>query len=317
MSASKPTMSVIIPTYNRPDDLERTLRSIAAQTRLPEDLLVVDDGDLPAMPHRELLESKGVHCRLERKEEKGLTRSRNFGVEITEGEIIAFFDDDVELQPDYLEELERVYVAKAGPELGGVAGMNVNESDVVTLGQRLQYLYDRLFLIVPRQPGMLSESGFSEQTSARLVFRGTEPIPAEILSGAMFSFHRRVFEEFQFDESYSHGYCQGEDKDFSLRVASRFKLYIAPKARLQHFVSPVERVKKFRRGRDYVLSMYSLFRANRQRHRWQTPLFLYSLAGYSLKRLVIACLKWNQGEWSRMRGLWVAAWHIISGQVRH
>ena len=45
--------SVIIPTYNRESDLKNCIRSIIGQTVKPSELIIVDDGNLPAPPFKE------------------------------------------------------------------------------------------------------------------------------------------------------------------------------------------------------------------------------------------------------------------------
>ncbi len=305
------TNSVIIPTYNRPDDLDRCLASITEQTLLPDEVLVIDDGDLPGLPHRERLEQLGVRCELRKKpqNEKGLTRSRNLGVELASGEHILFFDDDVELAPDYVEQIQVAYDNTDDPKLGGVGGFDLLTPSPTPLTY-CEYFYNRLFLISPRRPYTISPSGFTELLPALRCFPPRQLSPADMLFGYSFSFHRRVFEKCRFAEHYTHGYCQGEDKEFTLRVSADFNLYFQPSARLRHFHSPAERVDKYRRGRDYVLAAHGLATTGRGR----TALFFYSWVGHFLKRLATACVKHDRDEFLRVRGILDAAVMVLRGE---
>ncbi|MFW6367240.1 MAG: glycosyltransferase family A protein, partial [bacterium] len=292
------THTIVVPTYNRPDDLERCLASIAEQTLLPDELLVIDDGDLPALPHRERLEQLGIRCELRKKphNEKGLTRSRNLGVELASGDIIHFFDDDITLEPDYVEQMDRTFQTCGDPNLGGVGGIDLL-IPAPTTATYLEYFYNRLFLLTPRRPGSISISGFSELQPARRCFPAKKLTRVDMLNG-IFSFRREVFEQFRFGEHYTDGYCQGEDKEFTLRVSQTFSLYLQPAARCKHHHSPVERHEKFERGKHFVLAAYAL---SGDTKRGQI-LFFHAWSGYFLKKFLAACVKRDAEEFQRVRG---------------
>lgn len=307
-------LTVIVPTYNRPEELAACLGSIACQTRPPEELLVVDDGDLDDMPHRELLKKKNIRCVLLKKKEKGLTRSRNLGVQHASGEVIFFFDDDVVLEPDYLERMEKLYEAKADSNLGGIGGVDLNTPKPSPMTY-IEYLYNVFFLISPPRSGRLTPAGFSEQLPPERVFPDRSVRQVKILGGCLFSFHRKVFDHFAFAEDYPHPYCQGEDKDFCLRVSQKFSLYINPDAKLYHNQSPVMRVDKYRRGRDYILSNYRHFNLYRRKNKIQGLLFLYASAGYLLKKILAALMKGESDERQRVKGIFQAITWIVRREL--
>jgi len=96
-------LSVIIPTFNRPQLLEKTLRHLRNQTLSPAEyeLIVVDDGSTPpvTLPRTH----GGPVCTLLRFDEI-LERcvARNRGAEIARGDILVFLDDDLEVGPGFL-----------------------------------------------------------------------------------------------------------------------------------------------------------------------------------------------------------------------
>lgn len=111
MADSLPFVSVIIPTYNRRDSLLRTLESLARQT-YPHDrfeVIVVDDGgnDGSETVCRNILD---LRVRYVRQENKGEVVARNRGVAFSQGEILVFLDDDIEVAPVYLGALARAHV---------------------------------------------------------------------------------------------------------------------------------------------------------------------------------------------------------------
>ncbi len=103
---SEPTVSVIIPTYNRKDSLLRTLESLARQT-YPADrfeVIVVDDGGTDGTAS---ITERAFPFALRylRQENQGEIVARNSGAACSTGEILIFLDDDIEVVPEYIETL--------------------------------------------------------------------------------------------------------------------------------------------------------------------------------------------------------------------
>lgn len=98
-------ISVVIPTYNRPELLSGAIQSVLDQTVPAHEIILVDDGSEPST--RELIDrlaagapSVRVH-HLEAR--RGPSAARNFGIEAASGEFIVFLDDDDILDPRMLE----------------------------------------------------------------------------------------------------------------------------------------------------------------------------------------------------------------------
>ncbi len=105
-----PTISVIIPTFNRADLLERTLRSVLSQTYRDFEIIIIDDASTDNT--QEIIEEKfGSEIKTEIiryfKNDLNLerSRSRNRGIELAKGEYIASLDDDDVWLPEHLKEL--------------------------------------------------------------------------------------------------------------------------------------------------------------------------------------------------------------------
>ncbi len=112
-------ISVIIPTKNRAEDLRRTLDSVLMQTHGPEEIIVVDQSSSPA------LESSAFRVPLTyiyAPYLSGLAAARNVATDRATGDIWVFLDDDVILEPEYIEELVRAY----SPTITGVSGIFTN-----------------------------------------------------------------------------------------------------------------------------------------------------------------------------------------------
>ena len=91
--------SVVIPTYNRANDLQTVIHSIMIQTELPNEVIIVDDSSNEnvknmCMELRDILKEKNIDLTYVRnKKERSLTVARNIGAEYCTGDIILFLDD--------------------------------------------------------------------------------------------------------------------------------------------------------------------------------------------------------------------------------
>lgn len=100
-------ISLVIATYNRAEQLMTTLVSVAAQSLAPEawECVVVDNNSTDAT--RERVAAFGachpeLHIRYIFEREQGLSAARNAGIAASQGDIIAFVDDDERIVPDFL-----------------------------------------------------------------------------------------------------------------------------------------------------------------------------------------------------------------------
>ncbi len=99
--SQKPKISVVIPTFNRPQLLCRAVKSVFEQTNLPNELILVDDGsqDLENQDVQSLVKSSPIKIKSIKQPHLGVSASRNHGVSRSEGEWIAFLDSDDEWLP--------------------------------------------------------------------------------------------------------------------------------------------------------------------------------------------------------------------------
>jgi len=100
---SPPKVSVIIPTYNRPDLLFRAIESVLDQTYASLECIVVDDGS-PADSSSVVEKFGDDRLRyFEHETNQGASAARNTGIQHARGEYIAFLDDDDEWLPTKLD----------------------------------------------------------------------------------------------------------------------------------------------------------------------------------------------------------------------
>ncbi|MGH8877707.1 MAG: glycosyltransferase family 2 protein [Stackebrandtia sp.] len=101
-----PTVSVIVPTRNRPYLLKHALTSIAGQRDLPADTveaIVVNDGGVDVTASLAAADEAGLRVRLVAVPHcRGLPNARNTGLQVARGRYVAFLDDDDVFLPHHL-----------------------------------------------------------------------------------------------------------------------------------------------------------------------------------------------------------------------
>ena len=97
----QPTVTVVIPTYNRMGLLSRALTSVARQTQPPNEVVLVDDGSTDDTEG--LIRRQFPDVRYLQQENRGVAAARNRGIREAKGEWLAFLDSDDEWLPHKLE----------------------------------------------------------------------------------------------------------------------------------------------------------------------------------------------------------------------
>lgn len=104
MKNAKPLISVVIPTYNRPELLKMAIKTVLDQTYKNLEILVIDDAS--NVNNQKIIDyfddSRIIFFK--NKTRKGGGYSRNVGIKNANGRFIAFLDDDDEWMPKKLEE---------------------------------------------------------------------------------------------------------------------------------------------------------------------------------------------------------------------
>jgi len=121
---STPVVSVVVPTFNRADLVERCLEALAEQTYRPLEVVVVDDCSTDETS-RALAEFAAAHADMDlvllrNEQQRGANPSRNRGIDASRGELIAFEDDDCIAEPDWIEQLVAGF---ASEKVGAVTGL--------------------------------------------------------------------------------------------------------------------------------------------------------------------------------------------------
>ncbi|MCC8070456.1 MAG: glycosyltransferase [Bacteroidales bacterium] len=111
--------SIIIPVYNRLDEVDELLESLAHQTVHNFETIIVEDGS--SAPCQEAVErwQDKVDVKYFYKSNEGRSIARNYGLERATGDYFIFFDSDCVIPPTYFETLEKVLAERPLDCFGG------------------------------------------------------------------------------------------------------------------------------------------------------------------------------------------------------
>jgi len=110
-----PMVSVIVPTFNRPEMLRKALSSILAQTYENFEILVINDCGTDVRVVVEGLNNSGRIRYLSHDRNQGLSAARNTGLRAARGKYIAYLDDDDIYLPNHLDTLVRFLECSGKP----------------------------------------------------------------------------------------------------------------------------------------------------------------------------------------------------------
>ena len=114
-----PFFSIIIPVYNRPDEVDELLESLSNQTYLDFEVLLIEDGssekcDIVAQKY-----NSDINIRYYYKDNSGRSKTRNFGMEKAKGKYFVFFDSDCVIPPFYFEKIKNTLNNNYSDSYGG------------------------------------------------------------------------------------------------------------------------------------------------------------------------------------------------------
>jgi GT2 family glycosyltransferase len=129
----RPSVTVVVCTFNRVQWLPKCLRSLEEQDPKPDEVIVVDgpsdDGTRALL---ELLEGQGHVILVKQPKLDGISSARNLGLAKAKGNIICFIDDDAIAQPGWLASIVDAYTDLS---VGGVGGPVHDMRGRLTMGK--------------------------------------------------------------------------------------------------------------------------------------------------------------------------------------
>lgn len=286
----KITTSVIICTRNRLDDIILCLNSVAQQTKVPEELLVIDSSTQPinqyekfqAVFNNQLFPQSQL---IYKHTKPGLTYQRNVGIALSSKEIIYFFDDDTILEATYLQEMNLIF--DSNPQYAGGMGSITNIDPKKNNLHRLL----RIMFLLQRDyaSGKFTTSGIPTHPYGTTTFKRIE-----VLGGCCMAFRSSILECYKFDEHLTR-YAYMEDCDIARRISFERPLFYNPKARLKHLASPLSRDAIIDNRAMFIKNYSYLFFKNfYPRNKFKILAYSWSILGLFIEAILLRnkdCLK--------------------------
>jgi glycosyltransferase involved in cell wall biosynthesis len=137
--------SIIIPTYNRPEQLAQCLQSLVYQTYNHDyfEVIIVDDGSEISLSELVLKFYDKLNITLLTQQNAGPATARNTGAAQAKGQFLAFTDDDCELESNWLKNLAISFKENPNVAIGGKTINNLPKNIYAIASQLLvDYLYN-------------------------------------------------------------------------------------------------------------------------------------------------------------------------------
>lgn len=212
-------VSVVVCSHSmdRYGDLGEAVESLFAQTHDPVEIILVSDGSEELC--EQLRADYGDHPDVRiacSSENRGLSASRNLGIDVATGDVVAFMDDDAVADERWIENLVAVYEERDVEAVGG-------KMTPLWMNGKPRHLPEEYYWLVG-----VTHRGFPEEGPVRNTF------------GSNISFRADVLEELGgFDETLGRKgdkHLQGEEAELAARLLSDLggTLYYTPEAKVGH-----------------------------------------------------------------------------------
>lgn len=296
-------ITLIICTKDRPKDMRSLLGSIIVQTRSPDRMIVIDGSDEPI--EYVLKEFPALAIEYRQVRPPSLPKQRNVGISMLgeEDSWVGFLDDDLVLEKNALEELEKFVVRESGKtekELVG-AGLAINNEGL------MKFNWWRNFLLLDKFPG-----GVFTLSGCPAAIRSVHhDLDVEWLYGGATFWRSKVYREFKFDEWFD-GTGYYEDVDFSYRVSRNYRLALSPKSRCFHYHHPVRKERLFALGVWQVTGWWYFVSKAKA---FSSPYVIWSILGLAANNVGLGLLKPQNGRLRRGLGNLKGLWLIFTGKA--
>jgi cellulose synthase/poly-beta-1,6-N-acetylglucosamine synthase-like glycosyltransferase len=299
-------VTVLVPTYRRPDDLARCLSALLRQARAPEQIVVVARAD-DAATHACLADHvtpRVLNVEVAIVEEPGQVAALNRGLEAATGDVVAITDDDAAPHADWVERIAAAFEADA--RLGALGGRDwVHEEGRVLDGER--ELVGKL-----QRSGRIIGNHHLGVGTAREV---------DLLKGANMSYRRDAIAGLRFDKRLrGTGAQTHNDMAFSMSVKrAGWKLVYDPRVAVDHYPAPrpgddPRNAQTLASMRNAAFNLHLILRGHLPPLHRETAWWWYALVGTRVyPGLLLAALSAARGT---PPGAALARWRAVRGGAR-
>lgn len=261
------TVSVVIPTFRRPDYLQRAIRSVVDNDLRPDEIIVAatngDDATARCIKELQSDGSIGSTVRAVWVDEPGFIPPIEAGFQAAKGDIIATIDDDVTVPPHWLRAL---LAAFAEPTIGVVGGR------VIVPGRP-----------APRLRGREGKLSWYGKHWGNVAWR-TEPGDVSSVMECNWAWRRAAWERVRIDRALAQDDSSMYGLDLTLQARrAGYRIAFDPRADVEHHLGPradgLDRADRSERAISYSTNYTYLMLKHLPRWRWPPFLAWWLLVG--------------------------------------
>lgn len=285
-------ISIVTPTLRRPGEVADLLANLAQQSVRPAEVIIIDGAPREETASekavREIGQSTPFPCVYIR-QNGGTAIQRNAGIDVAKGKYVAFIDDDVRLEADFLKNAVAVFEQDTDRVVGGVVGYRTNQHFTPNGTQRWRW-YRRLRLLTVYEPGRYDfQTGYPINANMQRPFSGTRSV--DFMTTACAVWRREVFESGLRFDPFFRDYGMLEDAHFSLRAGKTWRLLQCGDARCEELHSPNGRVESRRIGFKCVVNYYYVFKDVVRPLTWRHQMRFWLFQAFELFRVFTSAIR--------------------------
>ena len=287
--------SAILPTYNREKELAKLLETILKQTVKPNEVIIIDDGNLPAefvQKQKEIFEQKRIefiyYKKDHSKERRGSAESRNIGLKLAKNEILFILDDDLELEENFFEEIIKIWEEnKSNEKLIGVGGWIKNQRRQ----NILEKIYHKIFGLSSKIAWDVNDVGFQVWDTK---IKGA--IKCYYFHGGVASYRGSLVKQLGGFETFFGGRTALEDVELALKAKKTgFYFIINPKAKCIHKESKISKENDFLVGFKESQNRKIIFKRHCPQDFFHKIWFFWASFGWTLRQFLVGNFKKGLG----------------------
>lgn len=283
------SLSIVIPTYKRPQAFMECLRSILDQSELPAEIFCIDDDSLNENIILEsdiLCRKRGIRFYYVKKDHaicrKGLSESKNLALDLVSSDIVLFLDDDIVLDAGFLVAIMNCWRSDSSPLFFSVGGI-VREGRARSV---FELMYHKFFGIHSTLAWDVNDVGYQIwDDSIKHKEKGYYS------HGGLTSYRTNLVREFRFC-LFQGGRTGLEDVELSLRTKKcGYYSWMEPRATALHHHASLGRESEWISGKKESQNRKVIFKTLCKQDLFHQMWFFWASVGWVLRQFINRNLK--------------------------
>src|SRR3989344_863884 len=312
---------ILIPTYNRPEDLGRLLKSIVMQKERPAELIILDQSKNDKTKNiAQIYFKKNKFIKYKHYKILGKNNALNDALIKIKNKfkIIILIDDDAELIQGFIKEVLKEF--NSNSKIMGVGAVDINEHNKFNLKEYNSLKFKLLgfilgfFLLLHKDNHKFKILGPYGNTSTPRIERDIRD--CQWISGFIMCYRNEVFDNYRIPERI--GYDVSEDIDLGYHVYTKYgngSLAIPKRIRVYHHYSDIERYPDKKRifvNHEDHFNFYYRYFYNIS----GTLKLIWELFWINILNVIRAIIKPKKTNFLKIKYLWQALYYCIKYRKR-